>query len=99
MINALLNGILSLIIGLVSTLLSPIDLVIEKALPDLAYALDSFNSFMNYIEWYIVWAADWTFLNYEVRSIIVAYFTFILTVPLAVSTIKLAIKWYEKLKP
>lgn len=99
MINALLNGIISLIIGLVGTLLSPIDLIIEKALPSLDTALNSINSFFNYIEWYIVWAADWTFLSFEIRSIIVAYFTFILTVPLAVSTIKLAIKWYEKLKP
>lgn len=99
MINAILNGIMSLIIGLVSLLLKPIDLLIDQFLPDLSNALDMFNSFISYVSSYMTWAVSWTGLNSTVRGLIVAYFTFILTVPLLVSTIKLALKWYDKLKP
>lgn len=99
MINAILNGIMKLIIGLVGVLLAPIDLLIEQFIPDLSSALDMFNGMLNYIGDYFIWAVSWTGLNSTVRGIIVAYFTFILTVPLLVSSIKLALKWYDKLKP
>lgn len=99
MINALLNGIMNLIIGLVSVLLKPIDLLIDKFLPDVGSALDLFNGFIDYVLNALNWAVSWLGLNSTVRGIIVAYFTFILTVPLLVSSIKLALKWYDKLKP
>lgn len=99
MINALLNGIFSLVISLVGTLLSPIDMVIEKFLPDVANALAMVNGFFDYIMDYVDWAVSWTFLNKEVLSIVVGYYTFKLTVPYLVSTVKLAIKWYDKIKP
>lgn len=98
MINAILTGIFNLVIGLVSIILSPIDLAISTALPDVAKWFDNINIFLNYVIGYIQWAISWTGLNSEVRSIIVLYFTFILTVPLIVSTVKLSIKWYDKLK-
>ncbi|MDE6141251.1 MAG: hypothetical protein K2G03_01470 [Bacilli bacterium] len=98
MINALLQAVFSLVIGLVNVLLTPIDLLIDKFLPDLGNALDMFNAFIDYILDYVSWAVGWTFLNGEVISLVVAYFTFKYTVPPLVSTIKLAIKWFEKLK-
>ncbi len=99
MINALLNGIMNMIIGLVSVLLKPIDLLIEQFLPDLGNAMNMFSSMLNYIGDFLVWAVSWLGLNATVRGLIVAYYTFVLTVPLLVATIKLALKWYDKLKP
>lgn len=99
MINAILNGIFNLIVSLVSLLLSPIDLLISQYLPGLNDAFNMISSFFNYVGSYIVWAVSWVPLNSNVKSLIVAYFTFQLTLPFLVSTIKLAIKWYDKLKP
>ncbi len=99
MINALLKGIMSLIIGLVSTLLKPIDLLILQFLPDLSNGLTAIGNMLNFASQYIGFAVSLTGLSNETLSLIVLYFTFKLTVPLMISTIKTAIKWYDKLKP
>lgn len=99
MINAILNGIMSLIMGLVEILLYPIDLLIETALPDLSNALGAIGSFLSLIGQGIGWAISVTGLSNEALSLIVLFFTFKLTAPILFSTIKLAIKWYDKLKP
>lgn len=99
MINKILTGIMKLIISLVSLLLAPIDLLIQNALPDLSNALNAIGNFLNIIRQGLGWAISVTGLSSECLSLIVLFFTFKLTVPLVVSTIKLAIKWYDKLKP
>lgn len=99
MINKILMGILNLIMSLVSLLLRPIDLLISTALPDLSTGISAVGSFLNLIKQGLGWAIGCTGLSSECLSLIVLFFTFKLTVPLAVSTIKLAIKWYDKLKP
>lgn len=99
MINALLTGIMSLIIGLVSTLLKPIDLLILQFLPDLSNALTAIGNMLNFVSQYIGFAVSVTGLSNETLSLIVLYYTFKLTVPLLISTVKSAIKWYDKLKP
>ena len=99
MINAILTGIMKLIISLVSILLKPIDLLISAALPDLSSGISAVGNFLNLIKQGLGWAISVTGLSSECLSLIVLYFTFKLTVPLAISTVKLAIKWYDKLKP
>ena len=99
MINALLKGIISLIIGLTSTILKPIDLLIASVLPDLSNALTAVANLFNLASQYVGFAISVTGLSNETLSLIVLYFTFKLTAPLMVSTIKSAIKWYDKLKP
>jgi len=99
MINTILKGIMSLIMGLVNILLYPIDLLIETALPDLSTALNSIGQFFNLISRGLGWAISVTGLSSEALSLIVLFFTFKLTAPILFSTIKLAIKWYDKLKP
>lgn len=99
MINALLKGIMSLIIGLVSTLLKPIDAIILQFLPDLSHGLTAIGNMLNLASQYIGFAVSLTGLSNETLSLIVLYYTFKLTVPLLISTLKTAIKWYDKLKP
>lgn len=99
MINALLKGIMSLIIGLVSVILAPIDLLIQTALPDLSNALTNVGDIFNLINQGIGWVVSVTGLSNNALSIIVMYYVFKLTIPMLLSTIKLAIKWYDKLKP
>lgn len=99
MINAILKGIMSLIMGLVEILLYPIDLLIETALPDLSSGIDAIGGFLSLISNGLGWAISVTGLSSECLSLIVLFFTFKLTAPLLFSTIKLALKWYDKLKP
>lgn len=99
MINAILNGVFSLIINLVNTLLKPIDLLIQTALPDLSNAINGIGAFLNIISQGLGWAISATGLSSETLSLLALFFTFKLTAPLLFSTIKLAIKWYDKLKP
>ena len=98
MINAILTGIMNLIIGLVSTILRPIDMIIQQFLPDLSNAISSIGNFLNLISQCLGWAISLTGLSSECLSLIVLYFTFKLTTPILFSTIKSAIKWYDKLK-
>lgn len=99
MINAILQGIISLIIGLVSLILSPIDNLILSALPDLSNALTSVGNFLNIISSGVGWVISATGLSNETISLIVMYFTFKLTAPMLFYMIKLALSWYNKLKP
>lgn len=99
MINAILTGIIKLIVGLVSLILSPIDALITSALPDLAKALNAVGEFFNLISTGIGWVVSSLGLSNETLSLIVLYFTFKLTAPMLFYMIKLAISWYNKLKP
>lgn len=99
MINAILEGILSLIISLVNLLLSPIDALINASMPSLADGLDMVAQFFEWVSGTIPWAMSWFGMSTVVLNLLVGYITFELTAPLVVSTIKLAIKWYDKLKP
>ena len=99
MINAILTGIFKLIIGLVSIILTPIDALITSALPSLDNALTAVASFFTYIGSSIGWVISLTGLSSETISLIVLYFTFKLTAPMLFYMIKLALSWYNKLKP
>lgn len=98
MIKAIIKGIMSLIISLVSVILAPIDALISQFLPSLSSALSGFSSFLTMCGQYIGWVIDFTGLSSETISLIIAYFVFKLTVPLLVSSVKVAIKWYNALK-
>lgn len=99
MINALLKGIMSLIITLVSVILAPIDIAIQSLLPDLSSALTSVGNLFNLIGQSIGWGISVLGLSSETISLIVLYFTFKLTAPMLFYMIKLALTWYNKLKP
>ena len=99
MINALLTGIFNLIIGLVSVILAPIDLVITNLLPDLSSALDAVAQFFVVVSGGLGWAVSLTGLSSSAISLIGVYFVFKLTAPIAFYMIKLAISWFRSLKP
>lgn len=99
MINAILKGIFKLIISLVSLLLTPIDSLINSAFPSIADGIGYINSFLDYIGGIIPYVLSWFHLPTAFVTLVVGYITFKLTLPLAIHTIKLAIKWYDKLKP
>lgn len=99
MIGKILTGIFKLIISLVNVILSPIDTLINNALPDVASGINAFNSLINYVINFMAYVVDASGLSSTAINLIILYFTFTLTLPLSVYTIKLAMKWYDKLKP
>lgn len=99
MIGKILSGIFSLIISLVNVLLAPIDALISSALPDLSNALDSISSFFQFINTVIGYAIDASGLSDISIGLIVSYYVFVIGGTFSISVVKLALKWYEKLKP
>lgn len=99
MISAILQGIMSLIISLVSIVLAPIDAIIVSVLPDISNAMSQFGTFMNYISTHIGWVVSFSGLSANAISLIVMFYGFKLTAPLLFYTVKLALKWYNRLKP
>lgn len=98
MIKAIIKGIFNLIIGLVNTLLTPIDSVIAQFLPGLSDVLNAISSFFSYIGQFLNWICSWFHFPSWLITFVIAYYVFKLTVPLAIHTVKLAMGWYDKLK-
>lgn len=99
MINAILTGIINIILFLVNLILLPIDALISTLLPDLSNALTSVAVMFDYALSYIGFAIDMTGLSDLAIGLIVSYWVFKLSAPLVVSTIKTALNWYRTLKP
>ena len=99
MIGKILTGLLTLVINLISLILTPIDNLITSALPGLSNALNSVAGFLNIALQSIGWVISLTGLSSDVISLVVLYYGFVLTAPLLFYMIKLALNWYDKLKP
>ncbi len=98
MIKALINGLMSLVMSLVTVLTVPIDAIISTALPDLSNALSSFASMLELIADVMGWVISLTGISSTALSLIVTYYVFKLTVPIMFSAIKSALAWYNSLK-
>ena len=98
MINKIISGIIKLIVGLVTVILTPIDNLITSALPDLSTALNSISGFLNLCTQSIGWVISLLGLPPTAISLIVMFYGFSLTAPMLFYMIKLAIAWYDKLK-
>lgn len=99
MINKILLGIIKLIISLVTLILTPIDNLIQTAVPDLSSAFTAIGNFLNVISSGLGWAISLTGLSSSAISLLVSYYVFTLTAPLLFYMIKLALSWYNRLKP
>lgn len=99
MIAKFFSVLFNLVIALVNVILAPIDLVIATALPSVSDALTGVGVAFQELCNYIPWAVSYFALKPWVWSLLVGYITFKLTVPFTVHAVKLAIEWYDKLKP
>lgn len=98
MIKAIINGIFTLIMSLVNLLLLPIDLLIEQFLPEVSEILTYIGTFFDLIGDLLPLVISYTGLNQLVLLSIYNISVFVLTVPLMVHAVKLALFWYNKLK-
>lgn len=98
MINKILTGIFKIIISLVNVLLTPINELITNAIPSLTTAFTTIHSLFTLMFQFISWWVDACLLSSETISLIIACLTIRLTLPYAISAIKLCLKWYNSLK-
>lgn len=98
MINKLLMGVFKLVIGLVNVILTPINLLITNYLPSLSNGLALIRDLFNHAFTYVGWVLDSLFVSRETISLLIAVLTMRLTIPLAINSVKLAVKWYNALK-
>lgn len=100
MIAKLMSAIIKLIIKLVTVLMTPINSLITNMLPqDIVNGLNSIGSFFQVVSNGIGWVISASGIPSSAIAIIVATLTFKLTVPILVHLTKLALAWYDKLKP
>lgn len=98
MINAILKGIFNIVTKFINILLTPINALIVSFLPGFNDMLSYISQFFNVATQYVGFITDSMFIDREVLSFLILYWTFKLTFPIAVYSIKLVVKWYNSLK-
>ena len=99
MMEQVLDFIMVFLIKTVNLLLLPIDAFIKYLLPDVSVALRYISSFFTWLSDLIPLGVSYLGLNHEILSLVSSYLVFRITVPLSFMAVKLAIKWYNALKP
>lgn len=93
------NILMAVVLMLLKLILMPIDYLISQALPALATGFTAVGSYISTILTNIGWVLSITGIPAVAFGLIAAYWLFKLTLPVNVWFIKLAINWYNKLKP
>lgn len=100
MIAKLMSALMGLIIKLVGVLLAPINLLIEGVLPqEVINGINSIGGFFQTISNGIGWVISASGIPPTALALIVATLVFKLTAPMLVHAVKLALAWYDKIKP
>jgi uncharacterized membrane protein len=76
----------------------PLDVLISVLLPSTTSAFQSIASLFSLIGDSIAWALSLTGLSNSIILLIIAYYTFKLTVPIQVWLVKMAVQWWNALK-
>lgn len=98
MINAIINGVLSFVSGLLSLILAPIDVLIETAIPSFADVLDSFGSFIDQILGIIPWVLSWFNIPMALLTMTLVWLISKIGLLLATHTTKIILAWWRTLK-
>lgn len=99
MVNALLNGIFNLVIGLVNTLLLPLDTLIQTTIPGFSQVLGYVENLITLLVGFIPWILSWFNFPIVVLTWVASFYIAKFTLTLFVHPIKLALAWWRTLKP
>ena len=100
MISQLVSIVLNAVIGFLNIILIPIDIFISNILPaDVLDIFTTINDFIDFIISNIPYVINMTLLPAFIVKVIVDYIIFAISVRYVFYVVKLAIKWYDKLKP
>lgn len=98
MINAIINGILSFVSGLLTLVLSPIDALITQYLPDVSSVLSGVSSFFSEILGIIPWLLSWFNIPRELLTLALTWAIAKILLLLGTHTFKLVCAWWRTLK-
>lgn len=98
MINALINGSLNFLIGVLNFILLPIDTLIDNYLPAVDVAFTYASDFLAFIGGFIPWIMSWISMPLWFLQLVFGYMVFRLMVFLGVSTLKTVLAWFQALK-
>lgn len=103
MSSSVLAGMLQILIAvvnqIVAVVMAPISLIISTLLPGVDGLFSSVSTWLTYATTYVGWVIDALGIPSIVISVVVAFYTFRLLSSFSVWGIKIAIKWWEALKP
>lgn len=95
-----MSALIGLVIKLVGVLMTPINALIQTFLPqEIIDGLNSIGGFFQTVSNGLGWVVSASGIPSTAIAIIVATMIFKLTVPMLVHLTKLALAWYDKLKP
>lgn len=99
MVNKLLKGIFKVVIGLVSTILSPIETLIDTYVPQLNDVFGLFGNFLNSVSNFIFWVLSWFHIPQFLFTAVILIVIAKLTIGKLVHVVKLALAWWRTLMP
>lgn len=97
-INSIIQILYNLVLAFVNIILAPIDVLISTCFPWFSTAIEKLNQLIDLITPYISYLVNLTCLSNFALSIIIFTITFKVTSTVSTWFIKLAMKWYYKLK-
>lgn len=98
-LSTLLQTLIAVVNQLVAIILAPISAIITALLPGVDGLFSNVSAWLIYATTYVGWVIDALGIPPVVISIIVSFYTFKLMSSFAVWGIKIALKWWEALKP
>jgi len=97
--NSIFVAIFNIVAFLIHLILLPIDALISTYIPSLDDAFTSIASYLTIIFTNMGWVLSITGIPSGIIALVVAYTIFKLTLPINVWFLKLAVGWWNKLKP
>lgn len=98
-VNVILKGFLNLVILFAKIILLPVDALLNSLLPETELLFSAVNSMFDTLEPVLGFVVSLSGLSTTAISFLIIYYTFSLTAPLAIHSIKFIVKWYNVLKP
>lgn len=97
--ETILSVLFNIVITIVQILFYPIDLAINVFIPNLTLAFSAIANLITVMFSYIAYAISLTGITGLALTLIIAYTTFRLTLPINVWIAKLLFKWYKTVRP
>lgn len=98
MIQAILEGVFSVILDLINALLTPLNSLINAVVPSFSNMVGVVVRGFNVVFSGIGWVINGTLLSSETIAFIILIVTFKLSLPYTTFAIKTAVKWFRSLK-
>lgn len=93
----LFQVLMTVVISLVNILLLPFSILIKSLLPDLDAALGQISAFFDYVGTYMSWVLNALAVPSVVITLLLGYWTFVITATTGAWAFKLIIKWKQAL--